>query len=68
MASRWSRSSDRISFAPQVTSGGAPLSARPPGRTSGRWIALGPVWIRLGRRRSWQDEDTDAKMIKPVEP
>jgi hypothetical protein len=66
MASRWSRIS--ISFAPQVTVGGAPISARPPGRTSGRWISLGPVWVRLGSRSSWQREDEDAKMIKPVQP
>jgi hypothetical protein len=31
-------------------------------------MAVGPVWIRLGSRNSWQDEDLDAEMIKPVEP
>lgn len=41
---------------------------RPPGAASGRWIALGPVWLRLGSRNSWQGEDEDAKMIKPVQP
>jgi hypothetical protein len=34
----------------------------------GRWIAVGPVWVRLGRRSSWQGEDEDAEMIEPVQP
>jgi hypothetical protein len=42
--------------------------ARPIGAASGRWIAFGPAWVRLGSRSSWQGEDEDAKMIKPVQP
>ena len=42
---------------------------RPPGVTSGRWVCYGNlVWVRLGSRSSWQDEDMDANMIDPVEP
>jgi hypothetical protein len=33
------------------------------------WICYGrSVWVRLGSRKSWQGEDMDANMIKPVEP
>jgi hypothetical protein len=35
-------------------------------------MRIGPVWVRLGSRSSWQAEDEtaneDANMIKPVEP
>jgi hypothetical protein len=44
------------------------VGVRPSGVTSGRWIALGPVFMRLGSRSSWRDEDLGAEMIKPVEP
>jgi len=69
MASKWAGISDRIRIAPRVWGGltwRGPL--RPPGTTSGRWISMGPVWIRLGSRGSWQGEDMDAQMITPVEP
>ena len=67
------RISDRIRFGIQVTGdspaqGGWEVGSRPPGVTSGMWIGLGPIWVRLGSRSSWQDEDLDAEMIKPVEP
>jgi len=68
MASRWVGISDRIRLAPQVWGGLGLGQIRPPGAASGRWIALGPVWVRLGSRNSWQGEDEDAKMIKPVQP
>ena len=67
MASRRVGVSDRIRFGLRVQ-GGWPPQTRPLGVTSGRWILLGPVWVRLGRRSSWAGEDQDAKMIKPVEP
>lgn len=68
MANRWTGLGDRIRIAPQSwrTMNLGPL--RPPGVGSGRWIALGPLWVRLGNRNSWRDEDLDAEMIKPVEP
>jgi hypothetical protein len=66
MASKWGRISDGIRFGPQ-TLGPLGLQPRPPGVTTGRWMVLGPIWIRLGNRSSWPGED-DAKMIKPVEP
>jgi len=31
-------------------------------------LLRGSVWVRLGSRKSWQGEDMDANMIKPVEP
>jgi hypothetical protein len=80
MASRWERISagivqgvrinDRIRFAPVIQSNrGFGYPRRPPGVNSGRWTSWGgSVWIRLGNPESWPDEDTDAKMIKPVEP
>lgn len=67
MASRWAGISDRIRFSPQVR-GLTGWAVRPIGVTSGRWIAVGPVWVRLGSRSSWQGEDQDAEMIKPVQP
>ena len=51
-------------LAAQPRSGPSPS----PGVTSGRWIGINGLWIRLGSRDSWQDEDLDAEMIKPVEP
>jgi hypothetical protein len=66
MASRWGRISDGIRFGPEVL-GGLGIRPRPLGADSGRWMAPGPIWIRLGSPRSWPGED-DAKMIKPVEP
>jgi hypothetical protein len=70
MASRWAGISGRIVIASRrypwdgVTIG----PARPPGVNSGRWISFGPVWVRLGRRSSWADEDIDGEMITPVKP
>jgi hypothetical protein len=66
MASRWGRISDVIRFAPVLRGPGIRL--RPLGAASGRWMAVGPIWIRLGSPSSWQGEDDAAKMIKPVEP
>ena len=62
--------SDRIRIAGVPGSMQGYIRNRPRGVTSGRWISLGPlpVWVRLGRRSSWHDEDLDAEMIKPVEP
>jgi hypothetical protein len=67
MASRWGRISDGIRFGPQ-TRGLLGRRHRPLGVDSGRWMALGPIWIRLGSPGSWPGEDDAAKMIKPVEP
>jgi hypothetical protein len=70
MPNRWgvsSRISDRVRIG-VATRWGRAAGFRPPGVSSGRWIAMGPVWIRLGSRSSWRDEDVDAEMIKPVEP
>ena len=54
MASRWVGISDRIRIAPYQVWGGLGLGQnRPPGVASGRWMAFGPVWVRLGSR-SWQ--------------
>lgn len=44
MASRWAGISDRIRFSPQVR-GLTGWAVRPIGVTSGRWIAVGPVWV-----------------------
>lgn len=72
MASRWAGISNRIRIAGpfygfwRAGFGLAPL--RPPGVASGQWVGIGPVWVRLGRRSSWQEQDLDAEMIKPVEP
>jgi hypothetical protein len=41
MSSMWSRISDRISFAPQATVGGAPVSARPPAEPRAGGSCLG---------------------------
>ena len=68
MASTWARISDRIRFSPQMCGSLGLAQARPIGAASGRWIAFGPAWVRLGSRSSWQGEDEDAKMIKPVQP
>jgi hypothetical protein len=65
MASEWARISDRIRLGGRVDPS---TQARPIGVNSGRWILIGPVWLRLGRRSSWEAEDLDAKMIEPVEP
>lgn len=70
MTSRWAALSGRVRVAPQRTftlRQAFGFWANPPGWT-GRWMSVGPVWIRLGSRSSWQDEDMDAEMIKPVEP
>jgi hypothetical protein len=67
MASRWARISDRIQ--PGIlTEGWMGYRTRPIGVNSGRWVLLGPIWVRLGSRSSWQGEDEDAEMIKPVQP
>jgi hypothetical protein len=67
MAGRWAGISDRIHIAPQSWGLGlGPVC--PLGVTTGRWVALGPMWVRLGSRNSWQDEDMDAEMITPVKP
>lgn len=67
MASRWAAFGDRfrLGLSQQGMLGYRP---RPVGVDSGRWVMIGPLWIRLGSRSSWQAEDEDAKMIKPVEP
>lgn len=69
MASRRATLSGRIRIAPQGLGWRRAFGMwqAPPGWT-GRWAAAGPVWVRLGSRSSWQDEDLDAEMIKPVEP
>ena len=67
MASRWGRISDGIRIGPQML-GGLGLRPRPLGAASGRWMAVGPIWIRLGSPSSWPGEDDAARMIKPVEP
>ena len=67
MASSWAGISGRIRFGPQIL-GGMGIRPRPFGVTTGRWMALGPVWIRLGSPSSWPGEDEAARMIKPVEP
>jgi len=67
MASRWAGIGDRIRISPQVR-GLLYWRGRPLGESSGRWVAIGPVWVRLGSRSSWQDEDMDDEMIDPVEP
>ena len=70
MASWLARISDRIRIAPVIRSNwrlGYPR--HPPGVNTGTWICYGrSVWVRLGSRKSWPDEDMDANMIKPVEP
>jgi hypothetical protein len=70
MASWVARISDRIRFAPLIRSSWGPeYRRRPPGVNSGTWIRCGGlIWIRLGSRESWRDEDMDANMINPVEP
>jgi hypothetical protein len=68
MASKWAGISDRFRIGLRIGFGPNVGPAHPPGTTSGRWILLGPVWVRLGSRSSWQDEDLDAEMIKPVKP
>jgi hypothetical protein len=71
MASRRAGISDRILIAGRRRDGVIIGSGRPPGVNSGRWISFEPflpVWVRLGRRSSWPDEDIDAEMITPVKP
>jgi hypothetical protein len=69
MASRWGRISDGIRIGPQMLGGlGRRARPRPLGVASGRWMAVGPIWIRLGSPSSWPGEDDAARMIKPVEP
>ena len=76
MKSTWGvsrRVSDRIRIGIDIQPSGVQqgfwqVGVRPAGEVSGRWMALGPVWVRLGSRSSWRDEDLDAEMIKPVEP
>ena len=67
MASRWARISDRIKISPVYTS---PLLGYRGAlfKSPGRWIGIGPVFIRLGSRSSIEAEDQDAEMIKPVQP
>jgi hypothetical protein len=69
MATRRARISDRIRL--ELVSGGpdgVSGRTRPRGVNSSRWILIGPVWLRLGRRSSWAGEYVDAEMIEPVEP
>jgi hypothetical protein len=71
MAGRWARISDRIRFSPEILWGRQSLGFgpyRPLGVASGRWMSVGPLWMRLGSRSSWQAEDEEAEMIKPVVP
>jgi hypothetical protein len=69
MASRWAGISGRIRFAPFQAWGSSRWGPnRPAGAASGTWLAVGPVWVRLGSRSSWQGEDEDARMITPVQP
>ena len=80
MANRWERIrdgiaggvqiTDRIRFAPLIQSNwGLGYRQRPPGVNSGTWACYGwSIWVRLGDPQAWPDEDTDAKMIDPVEP
>ena len=70
MASRLARISDRIRITPLLGSPwGGRFYRRPPGVSSGRWVCYGNVvWVRLGSRVSWPDEDIDANMIDPVKP
>ena len=44
--------------------------SRPQGYHTGTWTSVGPVWIRLGRRKHWEieTEETLAEMITPVKP
>jgi hypothetical protein len=64
MAGKWARFHDRVRFGPVSSN----YQTRPFGVYSGNWIVIGPVWLRLGRRSSWEAEDQEAEMIKPVEP
>jgi hypothetical protein len=64
MAARWTRIHERVQFGPGSGVTGARRLFSPPGR----WIRVGPAWVRLGSRSSWQAEDEDAAMIKPVQP
>jgi hypothetical protein len=80
MASRWARIRDgilggvqiskRIRIAPVIqTNWGLGSPRRPPGVNSGTWACYGgSIWVRLGDRQAWPNEDMDAKMIDPVEP
>jgi hypothetical protein len=71
---RWGvsrRINDRIRISMEISNypqGFWSFGERPPGVYSGRWFGIGPFWVRLGRRRSWRDEDLEAEMIEPVEP
>ena len=75
MASKWAGIHDRISdrvriFTPRSYYGQYNERARPAGATSGDWIplGLGAVWVRLGHRSSWADEDLDDQVITQVNP
>ena len=71
MASKRGRISDRFRLGLFEASPGPNMPtyrSRPRGVNSGRWTLIGPVWVRLGRRRSWEGEDLDAEMVEPVEP
>ena len=71
MASKWGRISDRVRlglFEAGPGPGMPTYRSRPRGVNSGRWMLIGPVWLRLGRRKSWAAEDLDAEMVEPVEP
>ena len=72
MASERARISDRIRIDLSWRSGppdAQTYPSRPRGVNSGTWMnLLGLIWLRLGRRSSWEAEDLDAKMIQPVEP
>jgi hypothetical protein len=62
----WARMSGRVRFGPQLQ-GDLGFWVRP-FTAPGRWIAIGPVRVRLGSRSSWPGEDETAEMIKPVQP
>jgi hypothetical protein len=73
LSDRWGisrRINERVRIAIELSavSQGFFETGRPQGVYSGRWISIGPVFVRLGRRSSWRDEDLDAEMIEPVEP
>ena len=65
MASMWARMSGRFRFGQFENGMGTWVR---PFAGPGRWMAIGPVGVRLGSRSSWQGEDEATEMIKPVQP
>lgn len=70
MASRRTLFNGRVCFSLQQGRFGGAATPNWMGyfRAPGRWMNIGPVFIRLGSRSSWEGEDQDYQMITPVKP